>query len=199
MKKIIKILVISSLLFIISACTTPNQENESKPGFLIKRNISIKLPFEQIEYHWVFTNRKSFLRYTNLTIEVYKDKTFKKKIYTLPIIDQGKLVKNWTDIDRKKHKVKNEIYFGFISKKQYDLSTSNYTKLTFNVKKDITGIGANSKGYLAKGTYVTYGKPTYFDEEKYNAGKDATLYIERDESLSLWKLNITKNEGWISK
>jgi hypothetical protein len=163
---------------------------------IVKRCIYIKLPLEQPEFHWVFTDRGYFLTSTNLTLEVFTGKDKKDKKYTFEIINNGGMSPEWTSIDDDEHEEDDEIYFGFTSHQQFEFSATDYAKLTLIVQGDLDGIGADHTGTLKEGTYISHGLFSIFDEEVYDAGSEECVFLEKEELKPDWKLEITGNVGW---
>ena len=170
---------------------------DKEPLSVFKRGLYLKLPLTQPTYHWVFTDRDSFFKKSSLTLEIYKSDKMKERKYVFHIIENSKFSKEWEALDDEEYKNSNKLYFGFRSKNQIEVTSTDYLKLTLILDEDMEGIGSDFTGILPKGKYVAFGKFSIYDEYKYDAGEDKSAYLSKEDYLSkTWDLNITSHDGW---
>lgn len=191
-----------SFSLLVSGCkdivsTTVSSIKEENTPVVVKRAVYFKLPLTQPDYHWAFYNREYFLDNVELTLDVFPSKEMKEKKYSFHIIQDGKIKKGWDPLSEENHKDDNEIYFGFSSEEQFEFTNDDYAKITFNVKNTLKGIGAEYSGNLQKGEYVTLGNFLIFDIEKYDAGVDEFVFLDKEQLRPTWDLSITSDKGWL--
>lgn len=170
---------------------------DKEPLSVFKRGLYFKLPLTQPTYHWVFTDRDSFFKKSSLTLEIYKSDKMKERKHIFHIIENSKFSKEWEALDDEEYKNSNKLYFGFTSKNQIEVTSTDYLKLTLVLDEDMEGIGSDFTGILPKGKYVAFGKFSIYDEYKYDAGENESAFLTKDDYLSKpWDLNITSHDGW---
>jgi len=106
---------------------------DKEPLSVFKRGLYLKLPLTQPTYHWVFTDRDSFFKKSSLTLEIYKSDKMKERKYVFHIIENSKFSKEWEALDDEEYKNLNKLYFGFTSKNQIEVTSTDYLKLTLSV------------------------------------------------------------------
>ena len=183
-----------------------------------KRAISLKLPLQQPRFHWRFMSRKDFLS-GKLLLRIIRNGQSSEIV----IFENGQFSDGWEAIGFSKSHLpdRGEIYFGFISNRQYLTAPGDKLELELTVTKDLAGIGALQTGILPAGKYVSKGiysglideyDTTLLGEELAKEGKRPPA--EQEDLLSKlramceykafleswsdqWPLKITSQKGWL--
>jgi hypothetical protein len=180
------------LLFVLCTalflCTQTGFTDQGTSKEVLKRSIYLKLPLKQPEYHWIFNDRKTFLS-GSLKLFVTRGINTQEII----IFENGHIGEGWEPLSDQKDKNENKIYFGFVSKQNYEVNESDDVKIVLSVLKDIPGIGYDQEGILKEGLYTSNnGRFKIYDD-----GKQA--FLCGDDWKDKWELTITSSKGWGNK
>ncbi|MCF6176569.1 MAG: hypothetical protein L3J71_12480 [Victivallaceae bacterium] len=151
----------------------------------------MKMPLLQPSFHWIFKERKKFLK--GELILIITSNGIEKKI---TIFKNGKINKEWQELGCHSNHKKNQIYFGFESRNEYLVSETDKVDLILKLDNDIKGIGADSTGILTSGVYKSSTQFTLYHLEKSTREKDVYAFLNNDDWNMRWKLNITSKKGW---
>ena len=201
---------------------------QSKVAEPVARRIYLKLPLQDVRFHWRFMSREDLLS-GKLVLRVRRGDLTNEIV----IFENGAIAPGWEAIPVD---LPGEIYFGFRSTTTFLTAPDDELEMELLVLKDLAGIGFLQTGILAAGTYRAKG--TYFnlidgdDAQPMSAAQlidslteqgvtrdraemmaqmmQAVLEVHRrnPEAFSfmaslgcwenLWPLKITSNEGWAS-
>ena len=201
---------------------------QSKVAEPVARRIYLKLPLQDVRFHWRFMSREDLLS-GKLVLRVRRGDLTNEIV----IFESGAIAPGWEAIPVD---LPGEIYFGFRSTTTFLTAPDDELEMELLVLKDLAGIGFLQTGILAAGTYRAKG--TYFnlidgdDAQPMSAAQlidslteqgvtrdraemmaqmmQAVLEVHRrnPEAFSfmaglgcwenLWPLKITSKEGWAS-
>ncbi len=158
-----------------------------------KQNLYIKLPIEQAEFHWRFTDRAAYLKGTlDLLIEKPDGSQMRTSIFS-----DGEFHDGWGAIGYDKPD-ENKIYFGVASQKPVEVSRSDKLVLHLTLPEDVSGIGPKLTGFLPAGDYTSESSFQIFDP---SPGLSADLYASaiRADWSQLWSVEVTEERGWLDE
>ena len=197
------------LFFLICICNSIFAENEDSnirhikdqkaieknvkktDKYKYKRRIYMKMPLLQPSFHWIFKERKKFLKgELNLIIT---SSGIEKKI---TIFKDGKINKEWQELGCHNNYKNNQIYFGFESINEHLVSETDKVDLILELDNDVKGIGADQAGILKSGEYKSSTQFTLYHLKKSTGKKDVYAFINYNDWNMRWKLDITENKGW---
>jgi hypothetical protein len=185
----------------------PKEAQISTNAAPIMRTISLKLPLRQPEFHWTFMHRAEFLA-GRLVLRIIRS----GKTNEIVIFADGQMREGWDPISLPANLKAGEIYFGFISSRQFETAPNDQLELELIVKQDLNGIGPAQTGILPAGLYKSHGVCSgLFDEyltkipeelkavpketiDKLRKQYEFTAFLENWQ----WDLRITSEKGWLS-
>jgi hypothetical protein len=191
------------------------EKGQTKKKEAVERSISLKLPLQQADFHWVFKNRYDFLA-GKLALRI----TRAGKSEDIIIFEKGKLSDGWQSLPTTPN-MGDGAYFGFVSAKKYPTAPGDALELELTVTKDLNGIGPTETGILSAGTYKAKGSYSGLLDE-FNTSlltadmtKKHGMVTEEDGKLlnkmhemydykafletwaTQWPLKMTGNKGWL--
>jgi hypothetical protein len=119
----------------------------------VSRKLHVKMPLQQTDTDWVFTNAKDLLA-GSLELRIIRNNQIAENVV---IFNQGKFAEGWSAMVPPVPTAPGAIYFGFVSTKPYYTAPSDRVELRLQVVKAVKGIGPQSSGILPQGLYVTSG------------------------------------------
>ncbi len=186
----------------------------------IARTLYLKLPLQQTDTDWVFTNADDLLA-GNLELRIIRNNQIVESII---IFNQGKFAEGWKAMLPPVPTGPGAIYFGFISTQPYYTAPGDRLELRLQVVKAVKGIGPRSSGILPKGLYVTSGNYSgLLDDFQLNqadlykmimqddlSNEDKQILISNLFTLynytafmnawnNQWQIAITTNSGWLDE
>lgn len=186
----------------------------------IARKLHIKLPLQQTDTDWVFTNLHDLLAGT-LELRIIRNKKIVEDIF---IFHQGKLAEEWKAMVPPVPTQPSALYFGFVSTKAYLTAPGDRLELRLHVVRPVKGIGPYNSGILTKGLYVSSGSYSglidRFDISQSNLYKmlsqnnlgedDRRLLMQQLFQIynktaflnawsNQWELAITTDSGWLDE
>ena len=179
--------------FALYNVSVPNekQSQEKKP---IKRTISLKLPIEDVQFHWEFFDRADLLA-GKLMLRITRD----KKVEEIVIFQDGTFSDGWGPMVKQSlgKTGTDPIYFMFKSSNTYLTAPSDKVEIILVAKQDLKGIGALLAGHLSAGTYKSTASSSWLTD-KSQAGIPAGF--EQNAAFESWSeqwpLVVTSNQGW---
>jgi len=171
----------------IAASEAERQAKEAESKELNDRKIYFKLPLKQTQFHWRFQDKQFFLS-NKLTLILKRN----NRTETIDVFRNGKISDGWEGIDPKRDPP-GQIYFGFLSTRRFRISALDKVEIKLQLRKDIQGIGPDSKGILKAGDYSSTCTVII-----YPSNMD-TAYTGLDANCApKWDLVITDNKGWMA-
>lgn len=186
----------------------------------VPRTLYLKLPLQQADSDWVFTNTDDVLA-GGLELRIIRNNQVVEDII---IFSQGVFAKGWYPILPPVPTAPHAMYFGFMSTIPYKTAPGDKLVLRFEVAKPLKGIGPNSSGLLPRGLYVSSGGYSglvdTFDitkTEQYKNIVQSRLSVEDKQAIiqelhglynkkafmnawtEQWSLSITTNSGWLDE
>jgi hypothetical protein len=182
----------------------------------LERAISLKLPLLQPAFHWTFMSREDFLS-GKLLLRIVRN----GQANEIVILENGQFSEGWEAMPLPPAPERGQIYFGFLSTRQYPTAPGDELQLELTVTKDLPGIGAIQTGILPAGKYTSTGSYSGLIDEydtTFLAGQVASegripsaeqelllakmrAMYEHKAFLEFWKeqwpLKITGDTGWL--
>jgi len=167
----------------------PADEKSSKA---YSRHIYFKLPLQQPQFHWTFLEKNKFFE-GELKLIITTPEQTKREIL---VFKDGVLSENWRPISKAIYP--NSVNFAFHSQKQYLVSEMDKVQIILKNKNDVKGIGADSKGILKAGTYISTSQFDIFHLEERTGKKDRFAFLVKDQWHTLWTMEKTSDKGWMA-
>jgi len=163
--------------------------------------IHLKLPLEQTEFHWVFTDKQKLLDgELRISIRSNDDET----TVITPFHD-GVLSEDWAFLDFSQKLPADQAYFGLKSNTRFKIAADDEVTLQLTVLQDLEGQGPDATGVLKAGTYSATGRFTLFppaaDPERVAFVGDKPVEGVSDPATAwkeTWPLVITSHRGWMT-
>jgi len=181
-----------------------------------ERTISLKLPLLQPAFHWTFMSREDLLS-GKLLLRISRN----GQANEIVIFESGKFSDGWEAMPLPPAPERGEIYFGFVSTREYPTAPGDELQLELTVTKDLPGIGALQTGILPAGKYTSTGSYSGLIDEydiTFLAGQLASegkvpsaeqeLLLDKMRAMyehkafleswkEQWPLKITGDTGWL--
>lgn len=181
-----------------------------------ERTISLKLPLLQPAFHWTFMSREDLLS-GKLLLRISRN----GQANEIVIFESGKFSDGWEAMPLPPAPERGEIYFGFVSTREYLTAPGDELQLELTVAKDLPGIGALQTGILPAGKYTSTGSYSGLIDEydiTFLAGQLASegkvpsaeqeLLLDKVRAMcehkafleswkEQWPLKITGDTGWL--
>ncbi len=217
-----KMLVLAAMLFVPGTAvfglhvTEMPQNIQTKVQEPRERTISLKLPLLQPAFHWTFMSREDLLS-GKLLLRITRG----GQANNIVIFENGRFSEGWEAMPLPPAPERGEIYFGFVSTREYPTAPGDELQLELTVTKDLPGIGALQTGILPAGKYTSTGSYSGLIDEydtTFLAGQLASegkvpsaeqelllakmrAMYEHKAFLEFWKeqwpLKITGDTGWL--
>jgi hypothetical protein len=167
---------------------------QSQEKIPIKRTISLKLPIEDVQFHWEFLDRAELLA-GKLLLRITRDKSVEEIV----VFQDGEFSEGWGPMLKQSlgKTGADPIYFMFKSSNTYLTAPNDKVEILLVAKQDLKGIGALLSGHLPAGSYKSTASSSWLTD-KSQAGIPAGFKQNAAfESWSKqWPLVVTKKQGW---
>jgi hypothetical protein len=212
-------MLLSNAVYALKTVYLPAELQTHNPA-PFARTLYVKLPLQQTDRDWVFTDAESLLAGA-LELRIIRNDQLAEQIL---IFANGKWSEGWFPLVPPVPTTPHAIYFGFISSKAYLTAPGDKIEMRLQVVKPLKGIGPDSSGILAPGLYVTSGDYAGLTDNFNLSGTQLyNMVMQDDLSLSdkqiliqdlfniynyaaflnawttAWPLSTTTNSGWLNE
>ncbi len=195
-------------------------ELQTKQTSPVARTFYLKLPLQQADRDWVFSDAASLLQ-GGMELRIIRQG---KVVEQIVIFSQGEWAPGWLPMLPPVPTTPDAIYFGFISTKLYLTAPDDLIELRLQVVKPLKGMGPVNSGILPAGLYIASGRYSgltdQFDlkgTQLFNTVMQNEVELQDKQTLvhdlahiynyaaflnawqTSWPLTITTNSGWLNE
>jgi len=146
---------------------------------------------EQPRFHWYFFDEASLLS-GSLEVEIHGANG---RDTVLTVFRDGRFASDWRPISRRR----GGVYFGFVGGAGTWTEARDSLVVRLKVADDLRGIGPHHEGVLRAGEYQAVASYSHLTGHPFikllQASKDPTAFIGCWRNT--WKLDVTREEGWM--